>query len=172
MNYKIRKFNWKKLNPEGLPKDAAGTMKFFNAALEKKLYPFIPSDSAITKEVIFQKWMPYSDQNIGYVAEDKDEGIVGAGILFVLDKDSSEFQIALHPEFIGLGIGTDITKSVIDESKTRMLTFVVHTSTENFGMQKILKKLGYRPIIRIKNYPKYTGKIDATVFDAYEYVIK
>lgn len=159
------------MNPEGLPKDAVGTAGFFNSALEKKLYPFIPINSIITREVILKDWLPYADRSIGYVAETTNGKIIGAGILFVDERNIGEFQIALDIRHTSSGIGTKITKSVINESKRKKITFVAHTSVENSGMQKVFEKLGYKPIKRIKDYETYTGKIETSTFDAFEYVI-
>lgn len=170
-NYKIRKFDWLNLDSDGLPKDAVNTMDFFNLALERKLYQFIPFDSVITKEVILKEWLPYAERSIGYVAETKSGKIIGTGILFVRDKYFGELQIALDPINVSSGIGTKITKLLIDESQKKKITFVAHTSVENLSMQKVFEKLGYKPMRVIKNYETYVGKIKASTFDAYEYII-
>lgn len=173
MEIEIRIPNWNDLNERGIPKDSEDIMNYFNKALEKSLFPLVPRRNKITEEEIKNIWVSGKDKDITIIAYSKNlERVVGSGTLFITDKDHTNYGITIDPEFFSKGIGTEITKKIIKEAIKRNVNFMVHTSTENRAMIKIMENLGYKPNRIIKNFDKYVGKVKAKSFDVYEYIIK
>lgn len=170
MNCTIRKPNWDDLNERGIPKDNADVMDFFNYALKMGAYPYVCRNSKITEDEIKNIWIPTKDKNITYVAHSPGMNlVVGSGTLLVKD-DIGEYNLAVDLDFHNIGIGTAITKKVIDEALSKNITVSIHTSVDNIGMQKIMEHLEHKPE-KIENFSGYVGKIKGS-YDAYRYLIK
>lgn len=161
---KIRLFDWSNLNKEGIPRDALQTMEFFNKAMSKNKYPYVPRKSKITIEEIKNQWIPFSKENITVIAEIESK-IVGSGTILInkksnkysleLKRAGNEYSITLDPDFFGKEIGGEITKKIIEIAKQKGISFQAHTSTKNNQVIEMLKKLGYFPIKTIKHYEPY-----------------
>jgi hypothetical protein len=129
MQVKIRPMNWEKKASNGIPKDASDIMEYFNRALDKKAYPYVPRFSKITPEEIMNFWYPSRKQNINFVAESANK-IIGAGTITIdsssnkYSKDSkrasNEYALTIDPDYIQKGVGTLITKAIIKEAKKRV----------------------------------------------------
>ena len=172
--YIIRKVEWDKRNDAGVPIDCIEMMNYFNRALERGAYPLVPRTEPITKEEIVNRWVPRIDKTITYIAEDNSsQKIICGGTLFLdLENKIGELSITKDVDYSVHGVGTDVTKAVIDEALSRGITVSVHTSIYNKGMQRIMEKLGYAPNRVIRDYEKYRGKIKAKDLNVYEWIIR
>jgi RimJ/RimL family protein N-acetyltransferase len=167
----VRPLNWADFDAEGIPKDALDILTYFNKALSKGLFPYIPRNTPITKEQILKKWIPDKDLHITLVA-DVDGKVVAAATCFVNKKANSvEINITKDPECHERGIGTELMKQSIKSCLDRGFEVHVHTSVENKAIAKIMEKLGYAPQL-LKDFKDYQGNIKASTYDAYEYVMR
>ena len=69
------------------------------------------------------------------------------------------------------GVGTAITKAIVEDAISKGISASIHTSVENIAMIRIMEKLGYGLGRLVPNYEKYRGKLRARNFDVYEWVI-
>lgn len=162
-NLIIRKSNLEVLTTDGIPKDFADKMEIFNKALKKNAYPFVPRKSIITINEIKNLWVPSAHRNIDIVAE-LNEKVIGSGTVLMGNdnayskeskRESGEYAITIDSKYFDKGIGTKITKKIIEEAKKRNIKFSFHSSINNIRMIKIMEKLGYLPKEKIKNYERY-----------------
>lgn len=163
MDAKIRPFNWERRDSNGIPYDAKDIIDYFNTALKQRSYHYVPRKIQITPEEISNLWIPGKDKNIAIVA-DIEGKVVGAGnVLFCNNsnqyskdykRDLGEYTITINPEFIGQGIGTEITREIIKELEKKEILAQVHVSKENERMNNLLKKLGYKPkkLLELERY--------------------
>jgi hypothetical protein len=138
-------------------------MEYFNNALKENKYPFIPRKTPITIEEIKHLWMPSTIRNIDIVAEAEGK-VIGSGTILMgndnqysLDskRESGEYSITIHQDFINKGIETAITKEMINEAKKRKIHFHLHVSIDDKLMINIMEKLGYKPKEKITYYERY-----------------
>jgi len=172
--YTVRQIEWDRTDDRGIPRDCIDIMKYFNKALERGAYPLVPRTEPITEEEIINRWIPSIDATITYIAVDNDsQKVICAGTLFIDPKNKiGELSITKDPDYSVRGVGTDVTKAIIEDALSKGITVVVRTSKYNKAMYRIMEKLGYMPNKLIRDYEKYRGKIKAKDFDAYEWVIQ
>lgn len=124
MKFLIRPMNWNDIKSNGIPRDAFGVMQYFNEAISKNLYPFIPRKKKITFEEILNLWAPSKDKNISIVAQRLDGKIVGCGTILIqgndnqYSKDSSretgEYTLTIDPTYFDYNLEEIITKNIIE----------------------------------------------------------
>ncbi len=166
MDYIIRFMNWGNKNEKGIPRDAEDVMRYFNYALDKGGYPYVPRKTRITEEEIIKLWLAGKDTNISIVAEFDGE-IVGSGTalfdpksnIYSLESERSlgEYAITVNPTSQNRGIGTEITKRIIEECRSRGLEFISHTSIDNNQAIRMMEKLGFKPKKIIEYYERYAN---------------
>jgi len=163
MKIRIRKPNLKILTSEGIPKDFAEKMAFFNNALKENAYLYVPRKIPITINEIKNLWVPSAKRNIDFVAEVSGK-IVGSGTVLMGNdnrysekskREPGEYAITINTKYLDKGIGTKITRNIIQEAKERDIKFSFHTSIDNIRMIKVMEKLGYLPKERIERYGRY-----------------
>ena len=172
-NLIIRESNLEVLTREGIPKDFADKMKIFNRALKTNAYPYVPRKSEITINEIKNLWIPSAKNNIDIVAELNGK-IIGSGTVLMGNdnaysqeskRESGEYAITIDPQYFDKGIGTKITKRIIEKATKRKIKFSFHTSVDNIRIIKIMEKLGYQPKEKIENYERYAkARINSEVF--------
>ncbi|MDD5133328.1 MAG: hypothetical protein PHD81_01595 [Candidatus Nanoarchaeia archaeon] len=147
VKYTIRKFNWDRINKEGLPLDGLEVMEFFNRGLKTEYYKWVNRKSEITIDEIKNRWALTKDIDVVYVAVDPiTNKIVSDGMLIVNSKENkAELIITNDINHIGKGIGTELVKILLKEAKERRLMVTLHTSISNNLMIDIMKTLGYEP---------------------------
>lgn len=178
MDYIIRPLDWEDIGTNGIPYDCFDVMRFFNYALAKNLYPLVPRNNRITEEEIRNIWIPSKDKNITYVAQFTDPSmlnVVGSGTLFV-EGNRGDLHVTVDPRFLSMGIGTDITKAIIEEARKRRINVHIETSVHNERARKALSKSGYFPINYNPENPRYKDKItppanSLTPFATLEYIV-
>lgn len=172
--YTVRKIDWDRVDAKGIPSDCIDIMHYFNKELKRGAYPLVPRTEPITIEEIFNQWIPNKDSTITYVAVDNDlQKVICTGTLFlnIEDKTSERLAVTKDLDYQIKGVGTDVTKAIIDDALSKDFTIMIHTSIDNHAMYRILEKLGYKPRSIIKNYHRYVGKVNGSA-DIFEYIIK
>ena len=173
--YLVRKIEWGKTNDKGVAKDCIDMMNYFNAAIKNGSYPLVPRTNPITEEEILKKWIPNIKNTITYIAVDNDsQKVICSGTLFLnLKTNIGELSITKDIDYSVRGVGTDVTKAVINEALSRKISISVHTSIDNKGMCRIMEKLGYTPDKIIHDYERYRGEIaDGADTDVFEWNIR
>ena len=162
-NLIVRESNLKVLTTEGIPKDFADKMEIFNRALKENAYPYVPRRREITINEITNLWVPSAKNNIDIVAELNGK-VIGSGTVLMGNdnaysqeskRELGEYAITIDPQYFDKGIGTKITKIIIEKATKRNIKFSFHTSVDNIRIIKIMEKLGHRPKEKIENYERY-----------------
>lgn len=171
--YTVRNIEWDRINVRGIPLDCIGLMNYFNRALETGAYPLIPRSNPITEEEILRLWIPSINSAITYVAADNNsQKVVCGGTLFLdSEKKIGELSITKDPDYPVKGVGTSVTKAIVEDAISKGISASIHTSVENTAMIRVMEKLGYGPGRLVSDYERYRGKIRAISFDAHEWVI-
>ena len=163
MKVKIRKPNNEGITEEGIPKDFADVMQYFNMGLIKNAYPFIPRKIPITLEEIKDRWMPSLDKNINCVAEHKGRIIGMVTIFYDLDstayehateRDTGEIALTVNPDYNHQIIGKEIIGFMINELKRTNRRAILHTDINFSGEISMMKELSYTGKL-INNFKRY-----------------
>ena len=77
----IRKPNLEDLTEEGIPRDFAQVMEYFNNALNSSEYDPLPRKTPITVNEIRETWLPNSDKTLSLIAEEAGQ-VVGSLVVF------------------------------------------------------------------------------------------
>jgi RimJ/RimL family protein N-acetyltransferase len=165
----IRKTDWKTLDKSGIPKDNADVMEYFNNALDNDDFPLVPRHDKITTKEIKKLWVLNKDINITYVAVDKEKNkVIGSCTYFT---ETNRLAVTVQKNYWNQGIGTKLTKEVIDDALSKNIKVHVYVPIEHKPMNHIMEKLGYKPERKIHNHERFYKKIKAKSFDVYEYII-
>jgi hypothetical protein len=159
---KIRKPDLKSL-ANGIPKDFAEVMDYFNQSLEKNSSPYIPRKTRITTEEIKELWIPSLKQNICFVAELNKEVIGSANCFFNTSSSAYEQAEERKPGEIGLTVkadknhrmvGYEILSEMIKELKAQNKKGFFHTDANFEEEILMIQDLGYEGKI-IEDYERY-----------------
>ncbi len=172
--YMVRRPAWERVDDNKVPLDFLDVMEYFNRMLGRGEYPLVPRNDPITYDEISKVWVPSKNRNITYLAVDRDsQKVVCSGTLKVDTADKEgELSITKDLDYKVDGVGRDVTRAVIGEALFKGITVSIHTSVENIAMIRVMEKLGHEHTRLISDYEKYRGKIRATSFDVYEWVIR
>ena len=169
--YLIRKTNWNKKDKKGIPYDFIDIMDYFNKDLMSGKYPYVPrKGDPITKSEIKSKWIPDKNKTATYLAEDIASGKIIASTNIPLD--TGILAITKDSNFDAKGIGTELTKKVIEGVLSKGHKVIVRTSIKNLPMIKVMEKLGYGKGKLIKNFGVYRDNIEGSNYDVFEWIIK
>lgn len=95
----------------------------------------------------------------GYFVAKLDDAIVGYGGLMMTGDDCHITTIAVAPEHLRRGIGTQILIALVDEALSRSATGItLEVRTGNLAAQNMYKRFGFRPVGIRKNYYIETGE--------------
>jgi len=163
MNLRIRRPNPEDLDENGIPRDFAAVMAYFNRGLESDAFPFIPRRTPITPDEIRERWLPSLEANISYVVE-SDGKVVGSATVF-FDTSSTDYAEAeqRQPGEIGLTVdpeqnyaevATELIKQIELELAIKGRQATMHTDADFHVEVDLMRSLGYEGT-PIESYPRY-----------------
>ena len=164
MKIKVRKPNLEALNEQGIPRDYAQVMDYFNKGLAKSKYPYVARRVPITVQEIKEKWIPSAKTNITLVAE--SEGQVVGSLTVFYDPKATDYEYASQRKLGDIGETADYSFNQ-DEIKKSLITALV-TELRARSVQarfmapvedpflKVLEEIGYEAKISegVERYQK------------------
>ncbi|SNX53091.1 ribosomal protein S18-alanine N-acetyltransferase [Thermoanaerobacterium sp. RBIITD] len=88
-----------------------------------------------------------------YIVAEVDGKTVGYGGFWVVIDEGHITNIAVHPDFRGLGIGSAIVEGLINLAKKKGITsMTLEVRATNFIAQSLYKKYGFRPVGKRRGY--------------------
>ena len=152
MEIKVRIPNLENMTAEGIPKDFADVMDYFNNSLKENSLPWIPRKNPITTKEIKEKWIPSLNTNISLVAELNGK-VVGSGTVFYDPNStayedanqmiSGEFNSTANPKMQYVKITQELIKGISRELKEKGKIAHCHLPIESPAIQA-MQELGIK----------------------------
>ena len=95
-----------------------------------------------------EKWGQPTD--LGFIAEDNSQVLGAVWIRQFEDEPHPELAIAVLPEAIGQGIGTQLMERIIDESKNKFPIIMLSVRADNPAL-RLYQRLGFQTVKEITN---------------------
>ena len=151
--------------------DEIGIMNFFNDAVEKRNFPFVPRRSRITEEEL-QEWIKaWKRRDALTIVAESENIVIGAGTLrthkFEGNRHVLEFSITIDPKYQGKGIGfTMLIEAIKLARKEGYKKVMLKTASKNIAMIKAAIKCDFSVEGVLKDHLcLYTGElVDVIVF--------
>jgi ribosomal-protein-alanine N-acetyltransferase len=123
-------------------------------ALERELFP----DDAWTPETFASEYAESPERRLYVVAEDDDEVIGYAGMLFTGGPEADVLTIAVHPGRWGQGIGTALLKALLQEAVHRQCAQVfLEVRADNPRAQDLYRRHDFTEIGVRRGYYQPSG---------------
>lgn len=88
-----------------------------------------------------------------YVVAEVDSRVVGYGGFWIVIDEGHITNIAVHPDYRSIGVGTEIVKKLIDIAKKNAITaMTLEVRESNTVAQHLYTRFGFRPLGRRKGY--------------------
>lgn len=167
MNLLIRPPNLEILTPQGIPHDFRDVRDYFNRALLENTLHYIPRRTRITDEEILSLWIPQSNKNTCFVAEDLSKKSVVGCITYFAEPFSTKYEHASQRRRGDIAGTTDqkytseetfeinlkMTSSLIKELRRQKKQGFLRIAAES-PTRGVLKELNYKGMI-IENITHY-----------------
>lgn len=88
--------------------------------------------------------------DLGFIAEDNAQALGAVWIRQFDDEPHPELAIAVLPDAIGQGIGTQLIERIIDESKNKFPTIMLSVRADNPAL-RLYQRLGFQTVKEITN---------------------
>ncbi|MDI6603725.1 MAG: ribosomal protein S18-alanine N-acetyltransferase [Thermoanaerobacteraceae bacterium] len=103
-----------------------------------------------------------------YAVAEIDNRIVGYGGFWVVVDEGHITNIAVHPDFRFLGVGSAIMEEMLNIAKKKAVTsMTLEVRESNIAAQALYKKFGFRPVGRRRGYYQ-DNKEDAIIMWKYD----
>lgn len=88
-----------------------------------------------------------------YVVAEIDSRVVGYGGFWIVIDEAHITNIAVHPDYRSMGVGSEIVKTLIDIAKKNAMTaMTLEVRESNTVAQHLYTRFGFRPFGRRKGY--------------------